>query len=224
MKAKKCNKGFSIIEVIVVIAIMAVLVGVLAPSVIRYVDEAKEAKALTEAKAIYTTAQCAIINAAMDEPEAFHYALKFKCNVDGQDMVMGRFSNQSLYKYLQESGGSSSLSSAKSKAVDYYIAEQLAGSIPGADGEIVGSMLQNKSPIGDSNSTKFISENSDNYGNVVFGLAYNSNCEILYFQCVYNGYFITMQGRDLVAQKVSEDTRFNSWPLSSDRMEGAVGW
>lgn len=224
MKLKNNNKGFSMVELIVVIAIMAILVGVVAPSVLRYVDEAQEAKALTEAKAIYSTAQYAIINAAMDEPEAFHYACKFQCNVNGQDMVMGRFSNQSLYKYLQESNGSGSLSSAMSKPVDYYIAAQLAGSIPGADGEIEDDMLANKSPIGDSNSTKYISENSGTYGNVVFALAYNSKCEIIYFQCVYNGYFITMDGKNLVAEKVSDDTKFNNWPLSSDRMEGANGW
>jgi type IV pilus assembly protein PilA len=40
----KNNDGFSIVELIVVIAIMAILVGVLAPSVTRQVDKTREAK------------------------------------------------------------------------------------------------------------------------------------------------------------------------------------
>jgi len=36
------NKGFSLVELIVVVAIMAVLVGVLAPSYLKYVEKARE--------------------------------------------------------------------------------------------------------------------------------------------------------------------------------------
>ena len=38
---KENNKGFSLVELIIVIAIMAVLVGVLAPQFIKYVESSK---------------------------------------------------------------------------------------------------------------------------------------------------------------------------------------
>ena len=42
-EVKKNNKGFSLVELIVVIAIMAVLVGVLAPQFIQYVNKSRAA-------------------------------------------------------------------------------------------------------------------------------------------------------------------------------------
>lgn len=41
---KTNNKGFSLVELIIVIAIMAVLIGVLAPQFIKYVEKSKESK------------------------------------------------------------------------------------------------------------------------------------------------------------------------------------
>ena len=51
MKNKKNNKGFSLVELIVVVAIMAVLVAVLAPTLLRYVEKTrvqKDASAVSE--------------------------------------------------------------------------------------------------------------------------------------------------------------------------------
>ena len=46
------NKGFSLVELIVVVAIMAVLVGVLAPAYLKYVEQSREKKDLNNAEEI----------------------------------------------------------------------------------------------------------------------------------------------------------------------------
>lgn len=58
---KKNKKGFTLIEIIVVIVILAVLLAVAVPSVLKYIDTAQEAPALTEAHAIVTAAQKRVI-------------------------------------------------------------------------------------------------------------------------------------------------------------------
>ena len=47
------EKGFTLVELIVVIAVMAVLVGVLAPAYLRYVEKARQASDLATMRCIY---------------------------------------------------------------------------------------------------------------------------------------------------------------------------
>ena len=53
-KMKKNNKGFSLVELIIVIAIMAVLVGVLAPQFMKYVEQSRRGTDIQNAEQIRT--------------------------------------------------------------------------------------------------------------------------------------------------------------------------
>ena len=56
------NKGFSLVELIVVIAIMAILVGVLAPNVLKYVETSRE----SADKQVADTIRSAVMTALVD--------------------------------------------------------------------------------------------------------------------------------------------------------------
>ena len=60
MKNRKNNKGFSLVELIVVVAIMAVLVGVLAPAYLKYVENSREKKDLNNIEEVRHAVEIAL--------------------------------------------------------------------------------------------------------------------------------------------------------------------
>ena len=60
MKKEMNNKGFSLVELIIVIAIMAVLIGVLAPQYLKYVNNSKVSTDITNAESIATAYNVAV--------------------------------------------------------------------------------------------------------------------------------------------------------------------
>lgn len=81
----KNNKGFSLVELIIVIAIMAILVGVLAPQLIKYLEKTNVSSDVQFCDAIHT----AIIT-ALSDPEVVTSK-----NADVRTMV-GWYSSQNL--------------------------------------------------------------------------------------------------------------------------------
>ena len=56
------NKGFSLVELIIVIAIMAILAAAIAPALIRYIDKSRRADDVTAAGTVETAVVTALAN------------------------------------------------------------------------------------------------------------------------------------------------------------------
>ena len=54
---KKKNKGFTLVELIVVLVILAILAAILVPALLGYIDKAREKQITTNAEAAYVAAQ-----------------------------------------------------------------------------------------------------------------------------------------------------------------------
>ncbi|MEG2452687.1 MAG: prepilin-type N-terminal cleavage/methylation domain-containing protein, partial [Clostridium sp.] len=59
---KKNNKGFSLIELIIAIAILVILTGLLAPQFMRYMEKSREAKDMQVLDTVYSGVQVALAN------------------------------------------------------------------------------------------------------------------------------------------------------------------
>ena len=62
MSRKSDNKGLTLVELIVAIAIMAILVGVIAPQMVKYIGRAKQVKIEKEASEFMRAAQVALVD------------------------------------------------------------------------------------------------------------------------------------------------------------------
>ena len=113
----KNNKGFSLVELIIVIAIMAILVGVMAPQLIKYIEKSKVSADTQAADSVHT----AVLTAMMD-PE-----------------VVNKSNYNSSFSALSSGAAATSLTSTSSDPICSAAGEILGGSFANTDLKSTGA-------------------------------------------------------------------------------------
>jgi type IV pilus assembly protein PilA len=87
MKKEMNNKGFSLVELIIVIAIMAILIVVLAPQYLKYVEKSRNSTDVSNATEIVTAIQ--VYAADPDATKAFKSGESFTISVGTSGSISG---------------------------------------------------------------------------------------------------------------------------------------
>ena len=91
MKKDYRNKGFTLVEMIVVIVIIGILLAILVPGMFKYIQKAKEQQAIVECRAVVTAAQTLVLELyAKDKFEADVFLTKYEAEILNSAGVNGR--------------------------------------------------------------------------------------------------------------------------------------
>ena len=202
MKFLKDKKGFTLVELIVVLVILAILAALLVPALTGYIDKAKEKKITAEAKGVWTAAQAAaseyyglhITDAALKK------SMTNSCTINGiQYNNLGRISNSVLSDELQKWH-------TENLTASQMIAQQVLIYLESTDKTNPQYQFGNNSVPRTGQSLKVNMQN--NFGknvpeNAVFiQIFYDENCRILALNFGKEGYLVTMmEGQDPVCEK-----------------------
>lgn len=117
-EVKKNNKGFSLVELIVVIAIMAVLVGVLAPQFIKYVERSRQSTDVQNADQVATALKTYYADSedgTGTEDVVISHTATITSNAAITDAGLGSIKLKSS-KWTQTAGGSEGIKVSLNKA------------------------------------------------------------------------------------------------------------
>ena len=200
---KRKVKGFTLIEMVTVIAIIGILAGVLVPSLTGYVLKARVAVAIADAKTIKTAVEASLMSRFVIDKEggdlskAFNKILYLDQNSsvkDRQTEAVGAFTNVSWKKYKTD-GKKPTANQSPSQTIDTVIASGLDEAI--SEDWIAGDGVN---PLayssGKNTCAKYLKDKKTNMALVI---VYNRDFTIRMMQVYRKGILVTYINDEYIA-------------------------
>lgn len=202
MNIKKSNQGFSLVELIVTIAIMVVLVGIIAPSMVRYIQKAKQVRVEKEASEFISAARLTYVEMIAKGTEPLG------------DSVKNKTTSSSPYYKNGEKYGNLTNWTVHNGTVAGASNGPFADSFFKTLGISYGSGWQNgSSTITISSSQPKLNPSGSMTKECIFQLFYNKNGDMV-LEYSREGYFVRMENSTIVTSykiKNSKEKLFTSW-------------
>lgn len=204
MSRKIDNKGLSLIELIIAIAIMAILVGVIAPQMFKYVERAKQVRVEKEASEFIRAAQIALVDVTAQGKAPESDSIKNKTESSSpyykNGTKYGNITNYSVHDGFKTNAGYSNVTFGKEFFALLgisYGAEWKSGnsSIP------ISENQPKKNPAGSLTKECIFQVFYDSVGNMVAEYS-------------REGYFVRMENSNVVESvkiKNDQEKHFTSW-------------
>lgn len=204
MNRKIDNKGLSLVELIVAIAIMAILVGVITPQMVKYIGRAKQVKVEKEASEFMRAAQIALVDVTAQGNEPKSDSIKNTTESTSpfykNGTKYGNITNYSVHDGFKTNAGYSNVSFGKELFA-------LLGITYGAEWK------SGKSSIPISENQPKINPAGSLTKECIFQIFYD-NAGNMFVEYSREGYFVRMENSLVVEStkiKNDKEKHFTSW-------------
>ena len=189
MSASRKNRGFTLVELIVVLVILAILAAILVPALLGYIDKAKKEKILLEAKDVWTASQAALAECYGLYPDSFEASCKFISTIDGKTIKkLGRISNGALGA-LQKNPKDTTETGTSSRIISRQVLKYLDSA--DKNGNPRYTFGSGKIPDGNSTPSSYLGDNPKDT-DVIIQIFHDSKGRMVALNFAKNGYMVTM--------------------------------
>lgn len=191
MNDRKDNKGFTLVELIVVLVILAILAAILVPALLGYIDRAKNQKYIIQARELMNASRASIAEAYAIDKASFERSVRkgpLTGNKTDEKYHYGYFSSNWSGAVLK--GGTiknEDTTDAKGGAFKKIVCEKMAQYLEAKE-------YKNVSLDPPYNGSKNIDVASYN-GDCAYFIAYDNRGRIIYMQYTNEGKLVTFDGK-----------------------------
>ena len=233
------TKGFTLVEMMVIVAIISILAAILVPSMLGYIRRARIAAAISDARTIRTTVENALVEefqykqTKISNPENAFDKQLYHAKNNQQLEYVGCFTNTSWFLYkdkLRADGTLDTSGQGEAQKIDMAIARGLDARF-GNENWKKGANSANPLPYcykTGNNCNKYLNDKRTNFGLAVM---YDSSFNVIFMQIYRKGILVSYVNGEYIAND-SKEARFvgtNYWStiyedVGKEAPEGIGDW